>query len=111
MGRPRTSSTAVGDKATTHHRQLVTQPNPVPSARAVVSLAAPGQDFIVAAYTGDTTQTGFYGINAAGTSYSAPTVAGGATLVVDAGKNLFPTNPKAIDGRIIKAVLLNSADK
>jgi hypothetical protein len=83
----------------------------IPGVRSVVCLAAPGENFIVAAYTGDTSQTSYYSINAAGTSYASPTVAGGATLVVDAGKNLYPNNPKAIDGRVIKAVLMNSADK
>jgi len=83
----------------------------IPGVRSVVSIAAPGENFIAAAYTGDTSQTSFYSINAAGTSYSSPTVAGGATLVVDAGKTIFATNPKAIDARVVKAVLLNSADK
>jgi hypothetical protein len=83
----------------------------IPGVRAVVSLAAPGENFIVAAYTGDVSQTSFYSINAAGTSFASPTVAGGATLVVDAGKNLFPSDSKAIDGRVVKAVLMNSADK
>jgi hypothetical protein len=83
----------------------------IPGVRAVVDLAAPGENFIVAAYTGDTSQTSYYSINASGTSYASPTVAGGATLVVDAGKNLYPNDPKAIDGRVIKAVLMNSADK
>ena len=83
----------------------------IPGVRAVVSLAAPGENFIAAAYTGDTTETSEYSINASGTSYAAPTVAGGATLVVDAGKNLYANDPKAIDGRVIKAVLMNSADK
>ncbi len=31
--------------------------------------------------------------------------------MVDAGKALYPTDPKAIDGRVVKAVLMNSADK
>lgn len=48
--------------------------------------------------------------DAAGTSFAAPVVAGGAALVVDAGYQNFNT-AQAVDGRVIKAVLLNSADK
>jgi hypothetical protein len=38
-------------------------------------------------------------------------VAGGAGLVVDAGRTLYAGNVNAIDGRVVKSVLLNSADK
>lgn len=92
----------------------------VPHVRPAVDLAAPGEELALAYYGGTTgTNTGgvdqsagannFYLTNAAGTSFSAPIVAGGAALLVDYGRSNFDTH--AIDGRVIKAVLLNSADK
>jgi len=78
----------------------------VPNARAAVDIVAPGQNLTLA--IGDTNATGS---NQAGTSFSAPMVAGGAGLLVDAGRDLYAGNHRAIDGRVVKAVLLNSADK
>jgi hypothetical protein len=95
--------------------------------RAAVSIAAPGTDLILPAYTGATgtnsagtlfDTSGFapedlnrlYFVGAAGTSFSSPIVAGGAALLVDAGYANFNGGP-AVDGRVIKAVLLNSARK
>jgi hypothetical protein len=46
-----------------------------------------------------------------GTSFAAPTVAGGAALLYDAAYSMFPTNHNARDARVMKAVLMNSADK
>jgi subtilisin family serine protease len=92
------------------------------NARAGVSIAAPGDNLTLAAYCGltgghsssytDPTSGsgGYYFIDAGGTSFASPIVAGGAALLVDAGKSRFGTEA-SIDGRIIKAVLLNSADK
>ena len=101
------------------------------NARAGVSIAAPGDNLTLAAYGGltgghdasyvdpttgqpasdPTSGSGsYYFINAGGTSFASPIVAGGAVLLVDAGKSLFATEA-SIDGRIIKAVLLNSASK
>jgi hypothetical protein len=65
----------------------------------------------VAAWTGNPSQTNLYFVNAAGTSFSAPLVAGGAALLVDAGKALYPANSNAVDARVVKAVLMNSADR
>lgn len=76
------------------------------NARAAVDIVAPGQNLTLA--TGNTSATGS---NQAGTSFSAPMVAGGAGLLVDAGRDLYAGNTRAIDGRVVKAVLLNSADK
>jgi subtilase family protein len=90
--------------------------------RARIDITAPGTDMILAFYGGNT-GGGAFGYGApnpdptlvaypfSGTSFSAPIVASGAGLVVDAGKTLFSNDPDAIDGRVIKAVLMNSADK
>lgn len=75
--------------------------------RARVDIAAPGQNLTLANSSGASA----YSSNSAGTSFAAPLVAGGAALVVDAGKDLYASNPEAIDGRVVKAVLLNAADK
>ena len=98
----------------------------ITGVRAAVSICAPGSDLILPAYVGSTGSnmngdlfdlTGispddynrlyFLGVN--GTSFASPIVAGGASLLVDVGHALGGGN--AIDGRVIKAVLLNSADK
>jgi hypothetical protein len=88
-------------------------------ARAVVDLVAPGNDLELAHYGGATGGNAFGGVTDSdtdtynyfldGTSFATPIVAGGAALVVDAGKQLFPNDPNAVDGRVVKAVLMNSA--
>lgn len=87
--------------------------NQVTFQRAAVSLAAPGENFSVAAYNGPGTVPNWYNFNASGTSYAAPTVAAGAALLTDVGRDRFVRGDdrSAIDGRVIKAVLMNSADK
>src|SRR6185295_12384540 len=99
----------------------------IKGVRAAVSISAPGTNLILPAYVGatganisgtlfDTTGISpsdfdkLYFIDVEGTSFASPIVAGGAALVVDAGYANFGT-PQAVDGRVIKAVLLNSADK
>ncbi len=77
------------------------------SQRAAVDISAPGQNLTLATAGGN---PNLYAVNAAGTSFAAPLVAGGAALVVDAGKDLYGGGT-SIDGRVVKAVLLNSADK
>ena len=86
--------------------------------RIRIDIAAPGQNLTLAYYggatggnTGNTADGGsnFYSSNVAGTSFSAPTVAGGATLLVDVARQLSLAN--GTDGRVVKAVLMNSADK
>jgi hypothetical protein len=90
--------------------------------RARVDITAPATDMILAYYEGNTgggafgygvsnPETGLLAYPFAGTSFSTPIVASGAALVVDAGKTLFPNDSRAIDGRVVKAVLMNSADK
>lgn len=96
------------------------------NARQVVDIAAPGTDMISAYYGGQTggnspQLTGgpngpaggadFYTSTIAGTSFAAPTVAGGASLLYDAARGELPNIPDAQDARVIKAVLMNSADK
>jgi hypothetical protein len=96
--------------------------------RAAVDIVAPGQSLTGAFYGGQTggnhpglsgsTNTpgsNLYSSGIQGTSFSAPIVAGGAALL----NSYANTNPgfttggldEARDTRIIKAVLLNSADK
>ena len=53
----------------------------------------------------------WYSRNVTGTSFSAPTVAGGAALLYDAAYAAVRRNPDARDARVMKAVLMNSADK
>jgi hypothetical protein len=95
--------------------------------RAAVSIAAPGTDLILPAYTGKTGTNSdgtlfdtssfppddlnkLYFLGVSGTSFSSPIVAGGAALLADAGHVNFGGGP-SVDGRVIKAVLLNSARK
>lgn len=91
------------------------------NVRSAVSICAPGTGLILAAYSGTTgSNTGgtddfngaadLYYFGASGTSFASPIVAGGAALLVDAGWEVFGGG-YATDGRVIKAVLLNSAMK
>lgn len=97
----------------------------IANARATVDLAAPGQN-LTGAYYGGTTGGNSpvlgppsgpiggpdsYTENLAGTSFASAVIAGGATLMTDAAYDTFPGNPSARDGRVVKAVLLNSAAK
>jgi hypothetical protein len=90
----------------------------VSAARVRVDLAAPGNHMVLAYYGGATggnaggsndSSTNTYSSGLAGTSFAAPVIAAGATLLVDAGRQLSLSS--ATDGRVVKAVLLNSADK
>ena len=105
----------------------------VANVRARVDIVAPGQNIYTASYTGATggnapasTQsplppspppdpnlpTDKYGSFDTGTSFAAPLVAGGATLLCDVGNaNVATMGVNAVNGNVIKAVLLNSADK
>jgi len=77
------------------------------SNRIRVDITAPGDQLWLA----NTSATNGYS-QTQGTSFAAPIVAGGATLLVShARTNSFTNLTQAIDGRVIKAVLLNSADK
>lgn len=88
--------------------------------RARVDISAPGENLTGAFYggttggnTGGTAQNGsnLYSGGISGTSFAAPIVAGGAALIVDAGNTIYGAGSNASDGRVVKAVLLNSADK
>jgi hypothetical protein len=108
----------------------------VNDARQVVDIAAPGENLSSAYYGGETGGNGatdnpavsgagptgpangpaggpdFYtrgGLS--GTSFAAPTVAGGAALLYDAAYSVFPINDDARDARVMKSVLMNSANK
>ncbi|MGA2501337.1 MAG: S8 family serine peptidase, partial [Tepidisphaeraceae bacterium] len=94
----------------------------IPAVRAAVDITAPGQDIIAAAYTGSTGsntgltdpypgQNDLYYIGIAGTSFASPTVAGGAALMVGAARDRLGSATKATDTLIVKAILMNSADK
>lgn len=91
----------------------------IKGVRATVDIAAPGRNLTLATYLGasggnkggtDNQANNYYSVNAAGTSYAAPIVAGGAALVVDAGYDRFGGG-KSIDGRVVRAVLMSGADK
>lgn len=91
----------------------------VSNARARIDIVAPGQDMTLAFYggttggnTGGTNVAGnnLYSLGVAGTSFAAPTVAGAAGLLVDAGKDKFGGGG-SIDTRVIKSVLQTSADQ
>lgn len=93
------------------------------NVRARVDITAPGQNMTLAFYGGltggnvggsDPSQgaNNWYTFNAQGTSFAAPTVAGGASLLADVAYDRYTPNAiNARDGQVIKAVLLNSADK
>ena len=111
----RTPASAYGPNSFWNPATLAIVPLAIPS----VDIAAAGTNITLPFYggttggnTGGTLQTGsnLYSQNTTGTSFAAPQVAGGAALIIDAGKALFGGGP-AIDGRVVKSVLLNSATK
>lgn len=96
------------------------------AARQVIDIAAPGEQFSLAYYGGQTGGNGltvygpadgppggpdYYTRWISGTSFAAPTVAGGAALLYDAAHSLLTATPDARDGRVMKSVLMNSAEK
>ncbi len=108
----------------------------VSNARQVVDIAAPGQNLASAYYGGESGGNGttdnpavigpgptgppdgplggpnFYTRGGLfGTSFAAPTVAGGAALLYDASYSVLSTSVEARDARVMKSVLMNSADK
>ncbi|MEI8376513.1 MAG: S8 family serine peptidase [Planctomycetota bacterium] len=95
----------------------------VPGVRAAVDIVAPGTDLTSAFYGGQEGGNGpslpgsvnsggpnYCTWGLAGTSFAAPIVAGGASLLNSASiTDALPATSR--DARVIKAVLLNSADK
>ena len=97
----------------------------IPDIRPTVDIAAPGNPLTMAFYGGvtgghtsgvdETNGAGAYYIsNLGGTSFAAPVVAGGASLMVDAARlfvdgGVAPT--EMLDPRVIKAALLAGAEQ
>lgn len=91
--------------------------------RAKVEIAAPGDNLTLAAYGGKTggnagatggnvfSSTNTYFNSLSGTSLAAPVVAGSLALLVDVAKDRFAGSAASVDGRTLKAVLMNSASK
>ena len=93
--------------------------------RSAVDIAAPGERMFLAAYLGNSGSIGAalpeivqepsptdqYFLNMDGTSFASPIVAGGVSLLKDAGNTLLAGNPTASDTRVIKSVLMASAQK
>jgi len=95
----------------------------VPGVRAAVSIVAPGTTLLSAYYGGNTGMmryntepaadplpTDYYSYGLEGTSFAAPIVAGGVALLASASYQ-YELDAESRDARVIKAVLLNSADK
>ncbi len=78
--------------------------------RAATDLVAPGQNLTLADYQGPGSQPNVYLSNEAGSSFASPMTAGAAALLIDAGDARLGGG-NAVDPRVIKAVLMNSADK
>ncbi|MGH8047608.1 MAG: S8 family serine peptidase, partial [Chthoniobacterales bacterium] len=98
----------------------------ITGVRAAVSIAAPGEELFLAAYLGKSGSlasradiigpdgnpaTDLYFVNAAGTSFSSPIVAGGVALLKDVsyGGAYLVGQPEARDTRVIKSVLMAGA--
>lgn len=78
--------------------------------RAGVDITAPGEMIVVPTINPKDPKRDDLFFKASGTSVAAPIVAGGACLLISsARKNGFPA--EATDARVLKAVLLNAADK
>ncbi|MCB1133352.1 MAG: S8 family serine peptidase, partial [Verrucomicrobiae bacterium] len=91
--------------------------------RPAVDIAAPGERMVLAAYLGgeggigaaipgiveDPVPTDQYFLNMDGTSFSAPIVAGGISLLKDAANTLLAGNSEAMDTRVVKSVLMASS--
>ncbi len=99
--------------------------------RAAVDIAAPGENLVLAAYLGQTGSLGAstdptiqamlqttpptdqYFLNQSGTSFAAPIVAGGITLLKDAAANDIFYNLNGVasanDTRVLKSVLMAGA--
>ena len=98
----------------------------ISGVRAAVDIAAPGTHLTAAFYGGQTGGNNtslpgsaasggpdWYTTGLQGTSFAAPITAGGAALIDSASYNdeSLSSNSASRDARVVKAVLLNSADK
>lgn len=84
----------------------------VESVRHGVDIVAPGTNLFLAYYTGNPAETGYY-VQTSGTSFAAPLVSGGVSLL-ESTSYFVPAlafDDRSRDARLMKAVLLNSADK
>lgn len=94
----------------------------IKGVRATVAIAAPGENEVLAYYGGATgtlaeiadpqyaTSTDLYLVNQSGTSFAAPTVAGGVSLLKDLSYgNPFLDTDEARDTRVIRSVLMAGA--
>jgi len=95
----------------------------ITGVRAAVDIAAPGEQFALAAYLGDSgslagtpyvTSTPatdqYFVFNQSGTSFASPVVAGGVSLLKDVSYVNFASQPNARDTRVIKSILMAGAD-
>ena|GEM_PF-435547 len=84
----------------------------VGAVRARIDIAAPGYRSQLATYSRTTPNSTAYAA-ISGTSFAAPTVAGGVALLADYAHTALSASDGdwAVDGRVIRAVLINSADK
>jgi hypothetical protein len=96
----------------------------VSGVRAAVSISAPGENLALAAYLsksgslaeledvigpdGNPASDLFF-VEAGGTSFAAPVVAGGVALLKDVSYTYFPAAPESRDTRVIKSVLMAGA--
>jgi len=91
--------------------------------RASVDIAAPGEQFALAAYLGDSGSLAgtpyvtatpptdqYFVFNQSGTSFASPVVAGGVSLLKDVSYVDFAGQPNARDTRVIKSILMAGAD-
>lgn len=100
----------------------------VAGARAVVDIAAPGEDLVLAAYFGasgsyqylpgqvqEPSPTDRYFVNQSGTSFAAPIVAGGIGLLKDVvhyyEENGVLLSEYTLDTRVVKSVLMAGATR
>jgi hypothetical protein len=100
----------------------------IAGVRAAVDISAPGENLTSAYYgaetggnrtalggspSGNVGGPGFYSGGIGGTSFASPIVAGCVALLDSAARSapVVSANPNARDARVVKAVLLNSADK
>lgn len=95
----------------------------ITGVRASVDIAAPGEQFALAAYLGDSGSLAgtpyvtatpptdqYFVFNQSGTSFASPVVAGGVSLLKDVSYVDFAGQSNARDTRVIKSILMAGAD-